>query len=164
MIVIDRKKIIIASLIVLAIIVALTIYFVIAYKNKTDTGKLVITSYVDQYSGETVSEQKNGNSKNITMLGFIKLIDIGVSSDQVKVIKTEFESYAKSQKESVSQISIDASTVTSSINRDTGERMISFTVVINQKTKLKAKVVYKGFEDPNLTLYDQGDNQLYKSS
>jgi ABC-type Na+ efflux pump permease subunit len=161
MMVLNKKRVIIIGLIIVAVITLIIFFSIISTSNKTTESKLVITTHIDPWSGETVSEQKNGNSKNITMLGFIKLIDIGVTYDQLTTIKSELNDYAKTQKGTVSEISIDVSTITSSYNEDTSERTITFTVVIDQKTKIKATVTYKGLGDPALTLYDSSGKQVY---
>jgi hypothetical protein len=151
----------------LLIIVATIIALMLATTDNSTKKASTKTTYNDPWSGETVVEEPSNLpterpvGDNIVMLGFIKLIDIGVAYDQVSMIKTEFNDFRKTQKESINEISIDVSTVKTSLNSDTGVRTITFTVVTNRKTKLEAVVTYSGLGDPALKLYDSSGKKVY---
>lgn len=163
----NKKRLIIGSLIILTIIVAIIIFKTVT--THTPTKYPPKTVYNDPWSGETVIEESSDMpterpvDDTIVMLGFSKLIDIGVTYNQSIALRSEFDKYRKSQKETITEISIDINTILSSVNNETGERTITFTTVINRKTKIQAQVTYIGLDAPSLVLSDDSGNQLYKS-
>lgn len=161
------KKIAILAILLLIIIVSIIAYNLTVTNNKTTKKPFTKTIYNDPWSGETVVEEspdlptERPVGDNIVMLGFIKLIDIGVTYDQTSAVKTEFDKFRKTQAESITEISIDVSTIKSNVDDNTGERTITFTIIINRKNKLEAVVTYFGLDNPSLKLYDSSGKQVY---
>lgn len=128
-----------------------------------------IIQYHDPGSGETVEETPNqtpelaGRTNNIVYLGFAKLIDIGVSFDQVNKLRAEFLGYSSTQKTPIEEISITINSIRDTV--DEGNVTLTCSVTIDRSSAVNAKIQYFGIGDPTLKLYDPNDGtQVYSSN
>lgn len=163
----NNKKYIFIILIFITSIV-LVFCFIFNPKNHEDYLKTNIT--IDKYSGETIIEtpnkspEKAGADNSVVFLGYSKLIDIGMTYNQMIETKKMFNNYAESQKNiSISEISINISSIISYLDDTTSNRIITFETIINRKTKINAKIEYFGTGNPSLILYDKNNTVIYSS-
>lgn len=163
----NKKILIIVSLCLLLMIGFIVFRVLTNNKNEEiDSSKTII--YEDSGSGETVIDTPNKTKEkamgdSFVMLGFTKLLEIGVSYNQLEKIKTHFSDYSMKLEDHFKEISITTSSIKSTFNSDTNERIITFSVIIDRKTSLEAKITYIGLGSPSLYLYDEYGNQIHKS-
>lgn len=124
--------------------------------------------YFDPGSGETVDTtpnqgpELNGRVNNITYLGFAKLLNIGVSGDQIDIIKSDFLKYSSSLETPLKEVSITVASIRQTVND--GDVELKFTLTINRESTLNAQVNYFGIGAPELKLSTtDNDNTIYDS-
>jgi hypothetical protein len=106
--------------------------------------------YTDTRSGQTVSnppgktpEAFGNNGSQITILGIDKLLDHGLSTDQIKGVKKAFDSYSSKNNLAVKEVSIDISSIESVPTDQTSSRQaVTMNVLIDRKTNYDAKIEY----------------------
>lgn len=132
-------------------------------KSRVDT----TGTYDDPASGETVSNPKDkapeyvGSLSDMPLyLGFSKLLDYGITQDQLDGIKVAFSKYPELQDtNSAREVSIFVDTITGQeVDVEAPTQSISFSVNINRQKKMFATVSYSGLS--NVQLYLRSD---YKS-
>lgn len=134
----NRKKIIIAIAIFVILSIAAVILAVL--QNTRDSSpQPTSTTYVDPGSGETIIESNNGptagNTQQLNMpifLGFSKLTEKGLSSDQVEQVKSALSAYSAKQTTRFSEISLTVATITR-IQSATDPDITEFSIKVNRK-------------------------------
>ena len=137
--------------------------------SKTDTATNQ-NQYTDPVSGEVVSnpsgkapEDASGYN-GVTFLGFARLIDYGISSDQLTIIKGYLENYKDiATGNKITQISLDATSLKQSVNADSGTKIVTVRIVVNKSTEQTLELTYQGIEDMAVTVYDKDRVQVYSS-
>ena len=162
-----NKKIGIAigAFIVIAIIVLFVSFLGKEPQNKTDV-------YYDPASKETIDERvdktpeilEDNASTEPVFLGFGKLVQYGISQDQLTNLKTAFNTYLGKGDNGKKEVSVYVDSVTSNpIDRETGgDPSITFDTLIQRKEKLSAVVTYSGVADIQLKL-SQGKKLVFDS-
>jgi hypothetical protein len=164
----SRKRIIIIITIIALFIILIGIIFAINSGNINSTKDPSITNiYVDPGSGETVYSTPNKTSEkaggsSVVILGLSKLLDIGITSNQIIKLRTYFSNYASAQNPKITEISITVASIKRTINN--GEVTLDFTITINRGSTMNAKIIYNNINDLNLKLYKVTDNSLVYSS
>lgn len=139
---------------VVLIIIGVVVFLGRPKKIASDTGQ-----HYDPGSGETVSnpvgktpEYLGQDSGQPLYLGFSKLLDIGITQDQLKGIKLAFEKYPYANNKPAGEISIFVNNITSAPHdvNDT-KQTIYFPVLLNRKDTYYATVDY--FDLTTIHLY-----------
>ncbi len=162
-----NKKIGIAigAFIVIGLIVLFVSFLGKETQNKTDV-------YYDPASKETIDDKadktpeilEDNASTEPVFLGFGKLIQYGLSQDQLTNLKIAFNTYLGKGDNGKKEVSVYVDSVTSNpIDRETGGNpSISFDTLIQRKEKLSAVVTYSGVADIQLKL-NQGTKLVFDS-
>lgn len=140
-------------------------------KNVTSLGD---NSYYDPYSGETIdyptckAPEVYGNSAAGTVfLGSSRLLDEGISLEQLKSYEYGAYQYFKGQSPKVTELSIDKSTIRYTLhdpNSTEPRDNISFTLVANRITKYKASLDCFNSSSIQLKLYNiENNSQVFDS-
>ncbi len=99
-----------------------------------------VTTYVDEYSGETVTKtdgkvDEKAGSDSIIFLGSSKLLTYGVTANQIQRIKTALTQYSTKREQEgrpkITQVSVDMKTYTQSTDEKSGDFVNAFDIVIN---------------------------------
>lgn len=123
-------------------------------------------SYVDAGSGEEVDspqgkspETYGVNPDQPIYLGFVRLFDVGLSSDQVDALKAAFLDYTTAQKstEKITEISITTATIRQTLGA--GGNKYSFDLTMNKTKKYRAVVASTGISSIKLALYLDGETK-----
>ncbi len=127
-----------------------------------------ITTYTDPYSHETVTDVAGkapdtyGSTATTPIyLGFDKLLDHGMTFDQVGNLKVAFDNFSKKQPKPIQQVSIDVDHITA--EHDTSGFFLFFNVMADRQYVYKAKVDYTGLSAIRLYLSDSKGNLTYDS-
>jgi hypothetical protein len=162
---IPTSYIIIGFAVMSLVIIGILVLFYAVNGNQTQqTGEAKQNSYTDKGSGETVDspegkspETYGVNPDQPIYLGFVRLFDVGFSSDQVDALKAAFLDYTAQQKatEKITEISITTATIRQSVDPNTGSTY-SFDLTMNQKKKYHAVVASTGISSIKLSLYLEG--------
>ena len=129
--------------------------------------------YTDPLSHQTVSNPQGktpdiygSNSDTPVYLGFDKLIDHGLSFDQLNNIKTAFYSYSKKQGQPFKEISVDVDHI--SLEHDpkvhNSPLLMLFDVQFDRKEILKAKIDYSKLSSVRLYLINPANDQVVYDS
>lgn len=128
------------------------------------------TQYTDPVSGEVVSNPSGkapeavSGYNGVTFLGFDRLIDYGISSDQLTSIKGYLENYKDvATGNKITQISLDATSLKQSINADSGTKLVTVRIVVNKSIEQTLELSYQGIEDMTVTVYDKDHVKIYSS-
>ena len=128
-------------------------------------------TYKDPCSGETVitnpnqTPETNGRVNNVIILGSSRLTEVGITDNQKKKLWAELSDYAASQKEPIKEIGICVKTI-DRINTDeeTGKNSIDFTITVDRKNDLNAKITYSGLNNIDLEISNpESKDQLFNS-
>lgn len=153
----SRRKVllILAGVILVGSLIALAVSG--SYKRKSTEGS---GEYFDTISGETVSDPA-GKSPELfagdtqpVYLGFVKLLDAGITKFQLDAIKYGFTKFSEGREEKIKEVSVDIKTIKrQAINLDSNEpSRVSFDVVINRKERFQATIEYTSIRSANLIL------------
>lgn len=125
--------------------------------------------YFDPGSGETVSSPKDKtpelfgiSSDGPTYLGFSKLIDAGLTTDQLDLVKVIFGRFSVTNDRNITEISITAKT----IDLESSEEgfSMSFEITANRTTKYSSVIKYVGLNDAHVLVTDKDGQQVFDSS
>lgn len=135
---------------------------------------LTDNSYYDPYSGETVDypggkapDVYGNTAPELVFLGSSRLLDEGISLEQLKSYEYGAYQHFKGQSPKVTELSIDRSTVKFTLhdqNSTEPRDNISFTLVANRTTKYKASLDCIGASSIQLKLYNiENNSQVFDS-
>lgn len=155
-------------LIIAVLLVALLALFVLS-KVRQDTGQ-----YEDPLSQQTISDPPGKtpdtygtNKDNPVYLGFDKLLDYGLTLDQLNNLKAAFYLYSRQQSSPLKEVSMDISSLntgyTTIANHD---RLyyVTYKVKLDRTKDFIAKVEYSGLSAVRLYLLNQGDQSVVYDS
>lgn len=127
-----------------------------------------ITTYTDPYSHETITDVAGkapdtyGSAAATPIyLGFDKLLDHGMTFNQVGNLKVAFDNFSKTQPKPIQQVSIDVDHITA--EHDNSSFFLFFNVMVNRQYIYKAKVDYTGLSAIHLYLSDSKGTLVYDS-
>jgi len=159
--------IILVGLFLLVVVVLVAI----SSNNNTETTSVVDQNkYVDPASGETVlsPEGKVPESEvsgSLIILGITKLLDIGISNNQMSQLNSVLQKYSSEMKvgdNKITEISFDVSSFKQNINQDTSEVVVTSKLVINRSINQSIKIVYYSFYDLyRVDILDESGKTLY---
>lgn len=162
-----NKKIILFIVIFLSVISLIIIISFSIFNNK-NTNKVVDTSlsnpYTDPGTGEVIYNQPDRvpeGEASIIYLGFTKLINNGLTSIQFNNLKTSIEDFSKTKNINITEISIQLSSISQTVNQTTGEKNISFITTINRKDLYNFQLTYSGIKDINVLIYNYSNQLIY---
>ena len=147
----------------LVIIGILVLFYSVNKGEPTPTGDVKQNSYTDPGSGETVDspegkspETYGVNPDQPIYLGFARLLDVGLSLDQVENLKAAFLDYVTAQKstQKITEISITTASIRQTLGG--GSSKYSFDLTMNQKNKYHAVVNSTGISSIKLALSLEG--------
>ena len=128
--------------------------------------------HYDASSGETISDPKGkgpdiyGVDKNApTLLGFSKISDFGLTSDQSDAVKRTVIKYAKQN--NINEVSLNVNSFKSLApdqNTDPTTYTLTFDAKFNRQINRSIKVTYYGVAIINLYVYDSSNGALLFSS
>lgn len=164
----SNKRPLIIGGIIIAAILALAIYFAFkpAHKNTTTDKRST-----DKFSHEVVSSPSGkqpdvyGQPGNTPLyLGFDKLLNFGLTSDQVSLLKNAFYSFSSKQTPPFKQLSVDVDHINSGHDdsNPSSPFYTKFNFQVDQKKVYAATVQHAGLDDIRL-LIDDGSSQVYDS-
>ena len=168
----QRKKIIIFSSIFLVlslIMVVLAIFFGNRQNATQSQTEVNQNSYYDANSGETVLNPDNrqpesiGN-QSILILGLPTLLDYGISSGQIDLLKTKINTYSSGNKinnEAITEVSFSKNNISQSIDKTSNEKTLSVKIVINQKYNYKIELHYLWDRDITIKIFDTDSNLIF---
>jgi hypothetical protein len=161
---IPTSYIIIGFAVMSLVIIGILVLFYAVNGNKTpQTSDAKQNSYTDPGSGETVDtpdgktpETYGVNPDQPIYLGFVRLFDVGFSSDQVDSLKAAFLDYTTAQKaaEKITEVSITTATIRQTLGANGNK--YSFDLTMNKKKKYHAVVASTGISSIKLDLYLEG--------
>jgi hypothetical protein len=140
-----RSIIIIATLLGLAIIAMAIVGFTNQRSTNTPTG-----TYVDPGSGETIidsdtsSQGPTASLKNtIIYPGFSRLIDRGLSPDQVQSVQLALAEYSFENKKNFKEVSLTVDSIRHLLPQGTStQHTLTFDITVNRKDKYFMSVAY----------------------
>lgn len=130
--------------------------------DSNDSGDVSQNIYVDPYSGETVlsptGKSKEPIAGDFNLLGFYKLLDIGVSQMQLNSLNTFLGDYADNKtvgnSAKITEISLVVKSIRQNIDEDTGQVTVTSDIVINREFKQKITIKYSTASDCMLDIID----------
>jgi len=130
---------------------------------------VAIISVIYLYFNNSTSKNNQGSSTvNIYTdpghYGIDKLLDLGITTTQMNSLESFFSAYASAQKTSVKEITISLSSMRLTVNKDTGEKKLTFTVKTDHNAILNAQSSYTFFDDMTLNLYDSTRGSIVYTS
>jgi hypothetical protein len=129
--------------------------------------------YLDPYSHQTVSnppgkgpDTYGTQSDTPVYLGIEKLLDHGLSFDQLDNLKYAFYRYSLSRPNHIHEVSLDVDHITTKYNSSdpNAHYFIFFNVRFDRKNTYKAQVEYTGLNDVRLYLIDVRTNKVLYDS
>ena len=140
---------VIGALLVLVIIIVAIVTNANKDTNKVDASNPVVTTYTDPYSGETITTTENKapegeNVENsVVYFGFSKLLQYGMSTDQVFQLKDSIAKYSHMREEAkqdkIKEVTIDYATYRQLMSEEVSQRTVEFTIVMNRDENMRYK-------------------------
>ncbi len=170
----SKKNIAIALAIAAVVIIGIIVVLVVSSNNKKPSPKTEEqTQYYDKGSGQTVSdpegrvpESYGAPNQELVFLGISKILDYGITFDQLNTLQYAFDQYSKSSGKNLKEISFQVATInhTTTETEQAITNILSFDVKFDRKdTVYKAKVDYSGLSTIRLYLSDSKGKQFYDS-
>lgn len=151
--------------IILLPILASIVFLVFIKPSPTD---LSSEEYFDPGSGETVSSPKNKtpemlgtSSTDPIYLGFSKLINSGLTMDQLELVKEVIARFSSTDNRKITEISVTVDTINQNITDD--GISLTFGLTANRTTKYLCTVSYTGLNDVTLIITDETGKQVFDS-
>lgn len=164
-----NKRFIVVLAIALAAVLIGTGLLLFGQDNKPAPVK---TEYKDPWTGEVVSDPEGKtpdkfgtNSDQPIFLGLDKLLQHGLSYEQLKLAENAYYAYSKAHDSYVKEISIDVSRIDDR-RRGSGDDITftsSFPTKINRSEIVTTNLEYVGLSDLRLILTDGAGKMLYDS-
>lgn len=165
-----KRKIILLALALIGGIVVLSLVF----KGSPDTTTTDGASEIyDPNSGDTISDPDDKTpdvygtvSDAPVFLGLSKLLDAGLTLDQVNGFQYAFYHYGKNTKTALREVSVSVSTI-NVLPHDRYSTSLSdtmlFDVLVNKKNLYKVKLDFTGFTAIQIYLSNEAGEQFYDS-
>lgn len=156
-----KKLLIIISIIVGLVVIVSIVIAIIMRVNENSREAAVqptVTTYTDPYSGETITytEGKVGEKENsIVYFGFSKLLQYGMTNNQVSYLKEYIRQYSDERvefgQERVKEITIDFKTYRQIMSEQVRGSTVEFIMVVNRDEKQRFKFVNSSVNTNELT-------------
>lgn len=160
----NKNKVIIILIALSPVIISLLVFGFINIRKDTSNPD----EYYDKGSGETVSNPKNKTPEIFgiepgepTYLGFSKLIDAGLTTEQLDLVKSIFAVFSLSDDRYITELSVTINTIEQNISDES--LSISFEITADRKTKYSCIVSYTGLSDARLVVSDSEGKQIFDS-
>jgi hypothetical protein len=159
-------------IVIVGVLLLGTIILIIILTRPAKSPSPAVSTYTDPYSHETVTDVPGkapdvygSTTSTPIFLGFDKLIDQGMTYDKVGNLKTAFDNYSKTQKNTIKEVSIDVDHITTQHDntQHNAPFLVSFKVRFNRQNDYQSKVEYHDLNDVRLYLYDNRGNLAYDS-
>lgn len=161
----NRNKAILISVVLLPVVIALVVFIFTSSRSSNSNAE----EYLDPGSGETVSSPKNKTPEKFgistdgpTYLGFSKLIDAGLTTGQLELVKVIFGRFSVSDSRNLNELSITVETIDLNVS-DEGMSM-SFELTANRTTQYQCVISYVGLDDARVVIADKDGKQVFDSS
>lgn len=161
---VNRNKAVLVSIVLLPVVVALVVFIFISSRSNSNGEE-----YYDPGSGETVSSPKNKtpekfgvDSDSPTYLGFSKLIDAGLTSEQLDLVKVIFGRFSSSDGRSLTELSVTTKSIDLEVSEE-GMRL-SFELTANRTVNYGCIISYVGLDDARVVISDKDGKQVFDSS
>lgn len=160
----NRNKVILIAIIILPVFISLAVFFMANRSSNSNSEE-----YLDPGSGETISTPKDKapelfGVKNLgpLYLGFSKLLDAGLTNDQLKLVKVIFGRFAVADGRKLTELSI----TTKTIDTEVGEEAIkiTFELTADRKNKYQCTINYTGLDDAWVVVVDKDDKLIFDSN
>lgn len=167
----NKTRLIIVIGIFVLLFVILTVIYILGKAESANTSNTSTevnqNEYVDPYSGETVlnpdGKSREPFATNVIILGQSKLLDIGLSYQQLETFTGFLSNYATDKtvgkSEKITEISLDVKSFRQNINSDNGQITISSDIVINREFRQKILIKYNNTYDIVLDI-NSTDNKI----
>ena len=147
-----RSIIVIGSVFALFIIVLGILGFV-TQNTKTDAPDE--KGYVDPGSGEVIKSDKSpqgtddANKNAVIFPGFSKLLDRGLSTEQIQSVQSTIISYSIQKNEKFKEVSLDVSSMGRLLPaKNNGFHSVYFNITVNRETKYFIDTQYENSASP----------------
>lgn len=163
--IINKKIILIISIIFFSILLSI-IFISIETKKPNIIDTSLSNSYIDPGTGETIYTQTDKTPEigsKVSFIGFEKLIDFGLTSNQLDLIKYHIGEFSTINSIDISEISIFYNSISLKINKTNGINNITFQSIINRDLKYNIKINYKSINDLSINIYNLSNKLLYNS-
>lgn len=166
----QRKTLIVFGLFIVSIIVLSILWIIFSKPEKEKKTSLDIDSYHDPYSGQTVvkssaTPESYGNTTTITFLGKPKLIERGLTYEQVdlcQVILEKLNLGVANEGKRIKEATVDFSTYKQTISRKDSNKTTSFTVILNRgESRVAIKLRMLSFRHTIIELTDNEGRLLH---
>lgn len=154
---IQNKRTIIIGAIIGVVIIILGIIGIVAQDKETGVDE---TGYVDPGSGETIIEDKSPQGTDLSLEnsiiypGFSKLIDRGLSPEQIQSIQSVFAEYSLKQPEKFKEVSLTVDSVRRIIPQDNSRKQtLTFNVKVDRETDYFVSTSYENLTSINTKVY-----------
>lgn len=145
-----KKKILIILGIIVGVTIVVSIIVAIILKvsenSNNNSTQPTVTTYTDSYSGETITytEGQVGERENaIVFFGFSKLLQYGMTGNQVSFLKEYINQYSTERQEhgndKIKEVTIDYKTFRQILSEEVRGNTVEFTIVMNRDEKLRYK-------------------------
>lgn len=170
-----RKKIIIITSVFLGLLVVLIIIALIFRQNQsqnTPNTNVDQNSYTDPYSGETVLNpdgkvpESSLKSGDVVILGISKLLDYGVSSNQIDQVRQFLVLYSTEKtvdKQKITEISFISESFKQTINQKSGQKDLRASLKINRSSTQTILLSYVSTRDMLVKIYSSNNKLVYTS-
>jgi hypothetical protein len=95
-------------------------------------------------------------------IGFEKLLNEGVSFNQLNNLKLAFYNYSQSRQDKLTEVSLDPQSLKVKLD-DEGNILLTFNVLLNRKETVSANVACSGIDAADLVIKDTSGKQLFDS-
>ena len=138
-----RKKLLIIAGIFGAAVIVVILFAIFQPREPQAEGPTgEVTGYTDPYSGEAVTETEGkvpesfNTSGSMTFLGISRLLDYGISQQQITLLKAYLQEYSHrreaNQETAFKEVTIDFNTYSQSISQESSQTILSFEIVANR--------------------------------
>lgn len=155
---------------VLLVIVIVIIAAVVMQSNRvaeeSDQRATGTTSETDPVSGLEVTEDADRNHDtygiDIAFIGFSRLVDRGVSMEQVTIVQDKLEELSDQLPEPIERVSLYQDSIERILPAQSGTdyHLVRFKVQVNQKDDYNVGLRYQGISDADVTVTDS-DGKKY---
>lgn len=160
-----RNLIIIGSVFGVLIIVLCIIGFVMQSQSNQQTPDEA--GYVDPGSGEIIKSDKSpqgtddANKNAVIYPGFSKLLDRGLSAEQIQLIQSAIIAYSLEKNEKFKEVSLDLSSMGHMLPTDTADyHSVYFNITVNRTTKYFIDTQYENTTAIKTKIYKEDTTTL----
>jgi hypothetical protein len=159
-------------IVAIGLIVASIILAAVLFQHRSGGNDTSGNRYYDPGSGETVTDPANkspdlyGADSADIYLGFSKLLDQGLTSDQLTAVKDQLKLFSDTKKLNATEFSLDASTLkqeSPNIDANDPTTRIRFTLKVNRKTTYPVVLEYRSINTIRVIVQQNNGSLFYDS-